>query len=47
MVRVFFCEFYKIFKNTFFTERLRTTAFVQNKETVNILALQILGIVCF
>ena len=25
--QVFFCEFYKIFKNTFFTEHLRATAF--------------------
>ena len=24
---MFFCEFYKIFKNTFFTEHLRATAF--------------------
>ena len=25
--RVFYCEFYKIFENTFFAERFRATAF--------------------
>ena len=27
MAQVFSCEFYEIFKNTFFTEHLRVTAF--------------------
>ena len=26
LAKVFFCEFYEIFKNTFFTEHLRATA---------------------
>ena len=30
LVQVFSCEFYKILKNTFFTEHLRTTAFVKS-----------------
>ena len=25
---MFYCEFYKIFKNTFFTEHMRTAAFI-------------------
>ena len=29
LTQVFFCEFCEIFKNTFFTEHLQTTAFVK------------------
>ena len=28
LAQVFSCEFFEIFKNTYFTEHLRTTAFV-------------------
>ena len=32
LAQVFFCGFYDIFKNIFFTEHLRMTAFVSNLE---------------
>ena len=35
---MFFCEFYKISKNTFFTEHLRTTASKHSNSLVFILS---------
>ena len=35
LVQVFSCEFCEIFKNTFFTEHLRTTASTSNKDSLS------------
>ena len=35
LAQVFSCEFCEIFKNTYFTEHLRTTAFVHNHTKIN------------
>ena len=53
VVQVFSCEFWEIFKNTFFTEHRRVTAFAPNmiqitpnvfrRESLNILALHIIS----
>ena len=43
LAQVFFCEFYKISKNTFFTEHLWTTASGQKRITIEIRIIPIRG----